>query len=96
MPGGAESRYNPLRYYAAAAKRFGWTVAQCNQTHFPAFFGLMREVGVLDDEERQANEDAINESRGGRGAPGPSGGIGVTEASELAAYPANFLPKAQS
>lgn len=48
--------YKPARAYAIVCKEFGWTVKQCDETHYLAFFAMLRELNEINQEQ----QDHIN------------------------------------
>jgi hypothetical protein len=48
--------YNPARAYTIACKEFGWTIKQCDETHYLAFFAMLRELNEINQEQ----QDHIN------------------------------------
>lgn len=58
------SVYNPTRLYAIVIRARGWSWRDCNDCHFPFFFGLLRELTLLDEEEEQRSDAKMEQMRG--------------------------------
>lgn len=67
------SVYNPTRLYAQVIRACGWTWRDCDETHFPAFFGLVRELTLLAEADDQAMQDKLGQ-HGGQGRGSGAGG----------------------